>query len=68
MNYELSEFQIEMKHYGITQPKIEEYMYSFVPPREGVLADMEAHAEREEVPIIGPMAGHLIYTLAVALT
>jgi len=56
-----------MKHYGITQPEIEEYMYSFVPPREGVLADMEAHAEREAVPIIGPMAGHLIYTLAVAL-
>src|SRR5688500_668571 len=56
-----------MKHYGITAPDIEDYMLGFVPPREGVLADMEAHAEREGVPIIGPVAGHMIYTLAVAL-
>lgn len=56
-----------MKHYGITVPEIEDYIAGFVPSREGVLADMEAHAEREDVPIIGPMAGHMIYTLAVAL-
>ncbi len=56
-----------MKHYGITSPEIEDYMMGFVPPREGVLADMEVHAEREGLPIIGPMAGQMVYTLAVAL-
>ena len=56
-----------MKRYGITLPEIEDYMLGFVPPREGVLADMEAHAVREDVHIIGPMAGHMVYTLAVAL-
>lgn len=56
-----------MKQFGIVDPKIEEYMYSLVPAREGVLADMEAQAERESVPIIGPTQGHFLYTLAVAL-
>ena len=33
-----------MKHFGITRPDIEDYMLGLLPPREGVLADMEAHA------------------------
>jgi caffeoyl-CoA O-methyltransferase len=56
-----------MKRFGTTDPRIEDYIYSLIPAREGVLADMEAHAEREGVPIIGPMQGHFLYTLAVAL-
>lgn len=56
-----------MKHFGIVDRTIEEYMHSLLPAREGVLADMEAHAEREGVPIIGPTQGHFLYTLAVAL-
>jgi predicted O-methyltransferase YrrM len=54
-----------LRHYGITRPEIEEYMLGLLAPREGVLADMEAHAEREGIPIIGPMAGNFIYTLAL---
>src|SRR5204862_7660903 len=56
-----------MKHFGITDPKIEDYMQTLLPASEGVLADMEAQAERENVPIIGPVEGHFLYTLAVAL-
>jgi predicted O-methyltransferase YrrM len=56
-----------MKHFGITDLKIEDYMQTLLPTSEGVLADMEAHAERENVPIIGPVEGHFLYTLAVAL-
>jgi caffeoyl-CoA O-methyltransferase len=56
-----------MKHFGIVDPKIEDYIASVVPPREGALADMEAHAARESVPIIGPVQGHFLYTLALAL-
>jgi predicted O-methyltransferase YrrM len=55
-----------MRHFGITDPKIEEYLYSLLPPVEGVLADMEAHAQREGIPIIGPLAGQFVHTLALA--
>ncbi len=59
--------QNSMKHFGITDPKFEEYMETLTPVSEGVLADMEAHAALENVPIIGPVEGHFLYTLAVAL-
>ena len=55
-----------MKHFGITDSKIEEYLLSLVPGRDGVLANMEAHAEREGIPIIGPVEGQFLYTLALA--
>ncbi len=55
-----------MKHFGITDPRVEEYLLSLIPARQGVLADMEAHAERENVPIIGPIEGHFLYTLALS--
>lgn len=55
-----------MRHFGITDPKVEDYLLSLTPTREGVLADMEAHAERENIPIIGPLVGQFLYTLALA--
>jgi predicted O-methyltransferase YrrM len=55
-----------MKHFGIIDPGIEEYMLGFTPAREGALADMEAHAQREGIPIIGPVQGQFLYTLALA--
>jgi predicted O-methyltransferase YrrM len=55
-----------MKHFGITDPKIEDYLLGLIPGRVGVLADMEAHAEREGIPIIGPVEGQFLYTLALA--
>ncbi len=56
-----------MKYFGVTDQKLEQYMYGLTPISEGALADMEAHAERENVPIIGPMEGHFLYTVALAL-
>jgi len=55
-----------LKHFGITSPEIEDYLLGLIPPREDVLADMEAHAQREGIPIIGPVVGHFLYTLALA--
>src|SRR5438046_6871147 len=54
------------KYFGITDQKIEDYLYALLPEREGVLLDIEAHAERENVPIIGPLEGQFLYTLALA--
>ncbi|MBF6611728.1 MAG: O-methyltransferase [Chloroflexi bacterium] len=56
-----------MKYFGVTDQKLEQYICGLTPVSEGALADMEAHAERENVPIIGPMEGHFLYTLALAL-
>ena len=41
-----------MKRFGIIDPQIEDYLYSLVPDRAGVLADMESHAEREDPHIL----------------
>src|SRR4051812_34747497 len=36
-----------------------------VSPRNAVLQQMEEHAERENVPIIGPYEGQFLYVLAL---
>jgi predicted O-methyltransferase YrrM len=56
-----------VKHYGITREDIEDYLLGLLPQRQGVLAEMEAHAEREGIPVIGPIVGNLAYTLALAV-
>ena len=49
---------------GITVPEIEDYLYSMLPPRDEVLAEMEAEASREDVPIVGPAVARILYQLA----
>jgi len=39
-------------------------MYRLLPPRDAVLADMERVAEKNDVPIVGPAVGRLLYQLA----
>ena len=50
---------------GITVPAVEDYMYSLLPPRDEVLAEMEAEATRDDVPIVGPAVARILYQLAV---
>ena len=49
---------------GITLQSVEQYMYRLLPPRDAVLADMERVAEKDDVPIVGPAVGRLLYQLA----
>src|SRR5487761_381495 len=49
---------------GITDKKVEKYIYEILPARDAVLADMEGLAKRCDIPIIGPAVGRLIYMLA----
>ena len=49
---------------GITLQSVEQYMYRLLPPRDAVLADMERVAEKNDVPIVGPAVGRLLYQLA----
>ena len=49
----------------IVDPKIEDYLLHLLPPREPVVAEMEALAERIHFPIVGPLVGRLLYQLTL---
>jgi caffeoyl-CoA O-methyltransferase len=48
----------------VDQP--EHYFRQFIPKREELLIELEAEAEREDIPITGPVVGELLYILACA--
>jgi caffeoyl-CoA O-methyltransferase len=50
---------------GITVPEVEDYIYSLLPPRDEVLAEMEAEAAKNKIPIIGPAVARVLYQLAI---
>jgi len=49
---------------GITDPKVDEYMLSILPPRDSVLQEMEAQAAKRDIPIVGPAVGRVLYQYA----
>ena len=44
----------------------ENYFRSLVPQRDAFMLELEAQAERENIPIIGPLVGEMLYILASA--
>ena len=48
----------------IVNSDIEKYLYGVLPRRDSVLAEMEKLAKRDDIPIIGPAVGRLLYLLA----
>jgi predicted O-methyltransferase YrrM len=48
-------------------PGIEDYIRSLVPEPDDVLAEMQAHAERDDIPIVYPETGRLLEVL-IAMT
>ena len=42
----------------------EHYFKQFIPQRDQLLIELEAEAERENIPITGPVVGELLYILA----
>src|SRR5712664_849677 len=49
---------------GITVPEVEDYLYAMLPPRDEVLAEMEAEASKNKVAIVGPAVARVLYQLA----
>jgi predicted O-methyltransferase YrrM len=49
---------------GITVGAVEDYLYSLLPARDEVLAEMEDYAAKHDVPIIGPAVGRVLHQLA----
>jgi predicted O-methyltransferase YrrM len=52
---------------GITVPEVEDYVYSMLPPRDEVIAEMEAEAAKNRVPIVGPAVARVLYQLAMMI-
>lgn len=50
---------------GITVGAVEDYLYSLLPPRDEVLAEMEAEAAKNRIPIIGPAVARVLYQYAL---
>jgi caffeoyl-CoA O-methyltransferase len=47
----------------ITSPEIEQYLDNLLPARDPLLAEVEAHARRHGLPIVGPAEGRFLFTL-----
>jgi predicted O-methyltransferase YrrM len=52
---------------GITMEPVEDYLYSLLPARDEVLAEIEAEAASREIPIVGPAVGRVLYQLALMI-
>jgi caffeoyl-CoA O-methyltransferase len=50
---------------GITTEPVEAYLYSLLPARDQVIAEMEEEANRRSIPIVGPAVGRILYQLAL---
>src|SRR5580704_19146834 len=50
---------------GITEPPVEDYLYQMLPPRDEVLAEIEALAAEKDIPIVGPAVARILAQLAM---
>jgi predicted O-methyltransferase YrrM len=48
-------------------PDLENYFQDFLPPRADLLQRLEAEAQQERIPIVGPVVGELLFILARAM-
>jgi len=61
----MSEDKPRWMMHGITTEPVERYLYSLLPARDEVLTQMEAEADKRDIPIVGPLVGCLLYQLAL---
>ena len=54
--------------HGITSDPVDRYLYSMLPPRDEVLAEMEEEAIRHKIPIVGPAVARVLYQLATMVS
>jgi caffeoyl-CoA O-methyltransferase len=54
------------RHHGyVTQPDVDNYLYDLLPPRDEVLAEIEAEATRRKIPIVGPAVARFFQQLVI---
>ncbi len=55
------------RHEDVTAPAVDDYLYSMLPPRDEVLAEMEDYATKHAVPIVGPAVARVLQQLAMMI-
>jgi len=56
------------RHYNFTTAgPVDDYMYSLLPKRDAVLAEMEDYATEHDVPIVGPAVARVLQQLALMM-
>jgi caffeoyl-CoA O-methyltransferase len=56
------------RHYNfITAGPVDDYLYSMLPKRDEVLAEMEAYASEHNIPIVGPAVARVLQQLALMI-
>ena len=56
------------QHHGhIMSPAVDDYLYSLLPVRDEVLAEIEAEATKRHIPIVGPAVGRILHQLALMI-
>jgi caffeoyl-CoA O-methyltransferase len=56
------------RHYNFTTAgPVDDYLYSMLPKRDAVLAEMEEYAGKHNVPIVGPAVARVLQQLALMI-
>jgi caffeoyl-CoA O-methyltransferase len=56
------------RHYNFTTAgPVDDYLYSMLPERDEVLAEMEQFATQHNIPIVGPAVGRVLQQLALMI-
>jgi caffeoyl-CoA O-methyltransferase len=56
------------RHYNFTTAgPVDDYLYSMLPKRDPVLAEMEDYATEHRVPIVGPAVARVLQQLAMMI-
>jgi caffeoyl-CoA O-methyltransferase len=52
-------------HNFVTHGPVDDYLYALLPPRDEVLAEIEAEATRRKIPIVGPAVARFLQQLVM---
>src|SRR4029077_11841751 len=52
-------------HNFVTHGPVDDYLYALLPPRDEVLAEIEAEATRRKIPIVGPAVARFFQQLVM---
>ncbi|MFY9908933.1 MAG: O-methyltransferase [Candidatus Sulfotelmatobacter sp.] len=56
------------RHYNFTTTgPVDDYLYSMLPKRDGVLTEMEEYASQHHIPIVGPAVARVLQQLAMMI-
>lgn len=60
------ESKASWRHFSyVTAGPVDDYLYSMLPKRDPVLAEMEEYATEHEIPIVGPAVGRVLQQLSI---